>query len=211
MHMQNPKVILQIEEMPISEWHIPKLVMHAGEWCHLENLEDGLIIDMLNMLLLKGEPKAVFKYFDESPVELSLKTKLAVRQKISFWPSDHEEIMTEAFLTLKRKLIETRNNEKEFTTRLFLDHLMIGDALPSKYKRLFVSLFMNSPQLLIIDRALDLFEEEDLEKILQVIVRYSNKTGMAILNFTSSKSLTNLMRARRFAQSENQLIELMAD
>jgi len=200
------KDLVLIKDLKVNDLNIPILHITKGEWnnIHIDNRKQKNAL--IDILLLKADLDLPVSYFQESISELDVADKQRIRRRISYWPQKHEEFIDEAYLELKKSIMGFNRQTENQATRLFLDHLMIGDTVEEKHKNMFFSLFMNSPELLIIDQALDILPVDLLNKMLSVISKYSNNTGMAILNFTNSDKVMNQFKAKCYKVDNNQLL-----
>lgn len=203
--------IIQINHLELGPYKVDSLDLSRSE-CISINASDREFKDaILSALLLKNTDLNGFEYFEDSVRILKPKEKQALRRRVSYWPRQQEELIDDNFIKLKKNMLGKEMTEARQSAKLFLDHLMIGDSLSNKFKRLSYSLLMNAPELLIIDEGFDLLPEETTRALLGVFSRYSEKSGMAIINFTRSEALHQFLSARQFEMKDNRLVELMLD
>lgn len=203
--------IIQINHLELGPYKIDSFNMSRSE-CISINASDREFKDaILAALLLKNTDLTGLEYLEESVKILKPKEKQALRRRVSYWPRQQEELIDDNFIKLKKNMLGKEMTDSHQTAKLFLDHLMIGDSLSNKYKRLCYSLLMNAPELLIIDEGFDLLPEETSRALLRVFSRYAEKSGMAIINFTRSESLLEFLSARHFEMKDNRLVEIMPD
>jgi len=203
--------IIEINHLDLGPYTIESFDLSRSECINVIASDREFKEFILAALLLKTTDLAGLDYFEESVRILKSKEKQALRRRFSFWPRQQEELMGDNFIKLKKNMLGKEMSEARQTAKLFLDHLMIGDKLSHKYKRLCYSLLLNAPELLIIDEGFDLLPEATTRALLRVFNRYAEKSGMAIINFTRSESLLKLLSGRQFVMRDKKLVEIMLD
>lgn len=201
--------VLHFSESKMDSHVIAEFEITAGEWLNFIKLPDDLIKAMIDGLLLKDDALEL-KYYDAGNTELSISDKQSIRRRISYWPRDFHEITTVEYIKIKENLLSIERNKIPQKTRLFLDHLMIGEALPLEYKQMIYCLLMNAPRLLVIDQALEFIPKDILPAVLKVITRYSQNSGLAIINFTQSPHVIQVFKGREFRIQGTLLSEIIS-
>ena len=200
--------ILSCKNVTLSDFRILELELSKGEWLHILIHQDNRRKDLVEALLFRNDVLQQ-SYFNGDYSFQNNKDKQSLRRRISYWPVDFHDITDENYIRQKEMLTGFKRTALPDASRTFLDHLMLIDELPGSYKRMIYALLMNAPEVLIIDRALDIIDNDFQAIILKYITRYSRQSGMAIINLTADKSTQDILRARMYHAPANELLELM--
>ena len=182
--------------------------MSRAEWIGVNYVDDAFKSLLLDALLLKNDELSS-SLFGTPFSSKDVKLKQTLRRRIAYWPQALEEITTDHYLKAQEKLTGYSRNKVPQEVRLALDHLMIGDDLPDDLKRMLYSLFMNAPDLLIIDNALVHYDDAITGKVLKYVSQYAKRTGLSILHLTKSQEPLNYFKGRSFELQNKHLVELV--
>ena len=196
--------ILQIDCELLNEFSLA-----AGEWVSFEINDASFREDFVDALLLKSSGRFSLNYFTQKAGDMDISERQEVRRRIAYWPERFEDIVDESYLRFKDEIIKSSRINETRSARLFLDHLMISETLEDRYKNLFFALLMNAPELMIVDKAWDYKNDDDMKAILSVVNRYSQNSGMALVVISSRPNSGEHFMARRFQLQSGRLVELM--
>lgn len=204
-------ILLAIKELEVEELTIADFKINTGEWINVSIKNSAQRSALIDTILLKRREELTIQLFGRDSLALDPRERQEFRRMMVYWHARQEDITTPAYIEFKKEVLGFDKTARDSSTDLFLDHLMIANDMPEKMKRLFFSLFMNAPKLMIIDQALDYFSRDNLDQILNLISRYTKNSKMSIINFSTSNMVLETLKARSYFSENDKLVELVID